>query len=107
MIDLSTESVIALRDAPKSLPSARLGKPVSLACLLRWVLDGARGPEGQRVRLEALRLGGRWITSKEALQRFAERLTPTADDSLSLPRTLRQQRSAAEQAERELERMGI
>jgi hypothetical protein len=27
------------------------------------------------VRLEAVRLGGRWLTSREALQRFADRLT--------------------------------
>jgi hypothetical protein len=108
MIDISTESTLSLRDAAKLLPPGRLGRPVSFQCLLRWVLDGARGPDGRLVRLEAIRLGGRYITSREALQRFGESLTPGASDRpVSSPRTPRQRRRAAERAERELEQMGI
>jgi hypothetical protein len=107
MIDLSTESTCSLRDAAKLVPSGRLGKPVSFQCLLRWALDGARGPDGQLVKLEALRLGGRWITSKEALQRFAERLTPHTDNTPTPARTPRQRRRENEKAERELEQAGI
>jgi hypothetical protein len=76
VIDLSTESILSLRDAARLLPPARLGRPVSFQCLLRWVLDGSRAPDGTLVRLEALRVGGRYVTSREALQRFAEALTP-------------------------------
>jgi hypothetical protein len=107
MIDLLTETVLGLKDAAKLVPSARQGRPVSFACLWRWVLHGAKAPDGERVRLEAVRLGGRWVTSREALQRFAERLTPQAQDQPAPPRTPRQRRRAAERAEKELERMGI
>jgi hypothetical protein len=103
-----TEHTLSLSQAAKRLPPSRKGAPVSLACVLRWVLSGARGPDRQTVRLEAIRLGGRWLTSVEALARFADRLTPQAEVSPPSPvRTPRQRRNAAEQAERELERMGI
>jgi hypothetical protein len=70
-------------------------------------MDGARGPNGERVKLEALRLGGRWVSSREALQRFAEALTPHTDTPASATRTPRQRRRASERAARELERLGI
>jgi hypothetical protein len=76
MIDLAAETVLSLTEAAKLLPPARLGQPVTPSCLMRWVQVGARGADGRTVRLEALKLGGRWLTSREALQRFAERLTP-------------------------------
>lgn len=57
------------------LPPGRRGRHVSLSCALRWTLNGVRLPSGEIVRLEAIRLGGRWLTSIEALQRFAERQT--------------------------------
>jgi hypothetical protein len=104
-IDLSAEAILSLRDAAKLIPPARQGRPVSFQCLLRWVLDGARGPDGQLVKLEGLRLGGRWLTSSQAIQRFAEALTPHADNPSS--RTPRQRQCAAERAEKELQSMGI
>jgi hypothetical protein len=107
MIDLASETIIPLREVPKLLPSYRGGRPPSFQCALRWVLEGAKGPNGERVKLEALRVGGRYVTSKEALQRWAERLTPQTESTLAPTRTPRQRRRAAEQAERELEAMGI
>jgi hypothetical protein len=103
-----TESTLSLAQAARRLPPGRRGAPVSLACVLRWVLDGSRAPDGTKVRLEAVRLGGRWITSVAALARFAAALTPMASDKQVLrPRTPRQRRRAEEQAERELKKLGI
>ena len=107
MIDLLTESTLSLRDAAKILPSARLGRPVSFQCILRWVLDGTKSPSGRPIKLEALRLGGRWITSREAIQRFAEALTPPPTDDSAPCRTSRQRRTAADRAEDELKKLGI
>ena len=39
MIDLSGESLISLGQAARSLPPGRRGRPVTLSCLLRWVLS--------------------------------------------------------------------
>jgi hypothetical protein len=106
MIDLVMESTTSLAEAARLLPSGRGGRPVTASCLLRWILAGARLASGGRVRLEALRLGGRWITSREALQRFAMRLTPDqADEASPLPSfTARKKASAV--AKRRLEKSG-
>jgi Protein of unknown function (DUF1580) len=79
MIDLQTEKTMSLAEAIRLLPPGRTGKPIRLGTLLRWISEGSRGPGGELVKLEAVRLGGRWLTSREALQRFVERLTPKAD----------------------------
>jgi hypothetical protein len=107
MIDISSETILPLSQAAKRLPSYRRGRPVTLSCLLRWVFNGVKRPDGVRVRLEALRLG-RWVTSLEALQRFAEAQTPTCeDDRRPQSRTPTARARAAQRAERKLERAGI
>jgi hypothetical protein len=109
VIDLTAETPLPLKDACRLVPPGRNGKRTHLATLLRWIMTGSRGPTGERVRLEAVRLGGRWMTSREALQRFAERLTPQSSDvpPSQAARTLTQCQRAAERAGQELERLGI
>jgi hypothetical protein len=109
MIDTTTEKLIPLNAAAGLVPPARRGKRTHLSTLLRWILKGAKGPAGEVVYLEGIRIGHRWMTSREALQRFAERLTPrpTSAVPVSPPRTPGQRRRAAEAAERELDRIGI
>jgi hypothetical protein len=108
MIDLATETLMSLSQAAATLPAGRGGKKVHLSTILRWILTGVRTPAG-RVHLEGIRLGGRWLTSKEALQRFAEHQTP--DCSLPLPvpapRMTLARRRHLEQVEKELDRLGI
>jgi hypothetical protein len=81
VIDLKVEKPISLAAAALLIPPGRRGKRTHLSTLLRWVTRGSAGPDGMIVRLEALRLGGRWMTSSEALQRFAEALTPKVGDT--------------------------
>jgi hypothetical protein len=109
MIDLSLEQPIPLAEACRLVPPGRGGAKTHLSTLLRWILRGVRAPGGGLVRLEALRLGGRWVTSREALQRFAEALTPCSDGQAPLEtrRGRARRQRAAEQAERDLEAMGV
>jgi hypothetical protein len=109
MLDVASESIISLTQAARLLPPpGRRGRPVSLSCVLRWVLTGATGPSGARVRLEAVRLGGRWVTSRQALQRFAERLTPRLDrEPAPAPQSPAQRLRDSERAARELAKVGI
>jgi len=108
MIELTTESTLSLSQAANLLPPGRGGARPTLGCVLRWILKGAKSPSGDLVRLEAIRLGGRWLTSREALQRFAERLTPRLEGKpVPAPRTPNQRRRASEAAARELEKMGV
>jgi hypothetical protein len=107
MIDLARESAISLKEAARLVPPARDGHRCHLSTLLRWILQGCRSPTGEVVRLEALRLGGKWITSREALQRFAERLTPHLEEAAPAPRSAQARSRASLHAEAELERHGV
>jgi hypothetical protein len=107
MLDITTETPLPLATAAKLIPPARTGKRCHLSTILRWVLSGAKAPDGTLVKLEALRLGGRWVTSREALQRFAERLTPTVDGSPAPTRTPARRQRAHERAAAELDRLGV
>jgi hypothetical protein len=107
VIDLITESALSLPQASRLLPPGRGGRPVTLSCLLRWILNGVRSPSGEVVRLDAIRLGGRWITSREALQRFAVALTPRLGNAEAPLRTPATGQRASQRAGRQLETLGI
>jgi hypothetical protein len=108
MSALTTEALLPLTRAAALVPPARSGRKTHLSTLLRWILQGSRGPDGAVVRLEAVRLGGRWVTSREALQRFAERLTPRLDaDPAPVPRSPARRQRESERAARELGQLGI
>lgn len=81
---------------------------VSFATLWRWILRGIPDPNGDRVRLEALRCGGKWLTSREALVRFANRLTPDLNDGPTfVPRSAQKRKHASERAAAKLQQKGI
>ncbi len=67
-IDLQSETVGGLAEIAGQLPRVG-GRKIHTSTLWRWASRGLRG-----VRLEHVRLGGRIITSLEAVQRFSERL---------------------------------
>jgi hypothetical protein len=107
-IDVTSDDTLTLAAACRLLPRGRNGAKPHLSTILRWILQGAKAPNGERVRLEACRLGGRWLTSKDAIQRFCNRLTPQLDTPAApAPRSPGQRRHAAERAEKELGRIGI
>ena len=99
-ISLADEQVISLAEATRLLPRQVNGKKVHVSTLHRWCSRGLRG-----VRLESLKLGGRVVTSVEALQRFAERCSSVGPEHRSSPN--KQSQQAFERAETELEDAGI
>ncbi len=99
---------LSLVEAGQRLPVTRGGKKPTLGCVLRWVLNGTAGPNGERVYLEAARLSGRWITTGPALARFIERQTPkAARGDIPASRSPAKRQSAAARADKELDRIGI
>jgi hypothetical protein len=106
--EIATGQGETLSQAARRFPSTRRGRPVTLGCLLRWVLEGARTADGRRVRLEAARVGGRWLTTAGAITRFVAAQTPDLDAPAAAPspRSAGLRRRAAEAAGRELERAG-
>jgi hypothetical protein len=108
VIDLTTEATLTLAAACKLLPPGRGNRKPHFSTLCRWVTRGVKSPTGEVVRLEALRVGAKWITSRQALQRFAEKLTPRLDsDPLPTLRSPAARRRDSERAEKELARHGI
>lgn len=107
MIDIFTESTLSIQEACSLLPRGRNNSRPHFATVYRWILDGAKAPDGQLVKLEASRLGSKYITSKEAIKRFMDRLTP-ADEAAPLPiRSPAARNRAAEQAGIALAEKGI
>jgi hypothetical protein len=98
MIDLAGETVLTLMEATRQLPGRRQGKKPHVATLYRWAKKGLRG-----VRLETLQLGGTLCTSREALQRFFDRLTEADERG----RASVQCQSTFDQADAELDRLGL
>ena len=104
MLDLTIETPLPLAAAAKLVPPGRNGKRTHLSTLLRWIVKGAKAPSGEIVHLEAARLGSRSVTSRQALQRFAEALTPRLRDAPAppLPRSPAIRRRASERADAQL-----
>jgi hypothetical protein len=100
MINLLTEHVVHLVEAARLVPPGPRGRPPHLSTLLRWINPGVRG-----VRLEAGRLGGRWVTSRETLQRFVDRLTAAPAGPTAALR--RGELRTVDATEQELARLGI
>jgi hypothetical protein len=109
---------ITLTEAAKLTP----GRP-STNCLWRWCRRGVLSRNGQRVRLEHVRIGGKIFTTAEWVERFGKALAEADASYFDLegqavesarPRRQRpvsrhvQQRQAAhDQTNRELEEAGL
>lgn len=98
---------LALSAAGRLFPGHRGRAAIDPSTVFRWVTKGAKTPAGGLVRLEAVRVGGRWLTSRGAVSRFVAALTAAADPAPSLPiRTPTQRRRASEAAGKKLEKSG-
>ena len=98
-IDIHAEHLITAHEASRTLPT----RPHH-GTIYRWFARGSRG-----VRLESVMLGGTRYTSREALQRFAERVTAAAASNRPLPEgsTAQQRQAEIGRAEQETEEAGI
>lgn len=78
-IDINQETLLTLADAAKELPR-RGGRKIHMSTVWRWANRGLKG-----IKLESIQLGGSTWTSREALQRYADRLSgntePTTDSN--------------------------
>jgi hypothetical protein len=105
VIDSTTEQLLTFAAAARRLPSLRAGRPVSPATIWRWSAHGCRARNGERIKLEYLRVGGAAVTSVEALSRFFARLTgEEAGPGSSCPPT---PSKAHKEAEKALDAAGI
>ena len=76
-IDVNVEFLLTPNEARREpfFRNSRTGKPKHIATVYRAFHPGFRDVNGSRVRLEFIKRGSGRMTSREAIQRFALRLT--------------------------------
>jgi hypothetical protein len=69
---------LLLPQANRRFSPCRLSQLVYPSTVFRWIVDGVRLPDGDRVYLTAARLSGRYLTSEGAIARSGAVQTPEA-----------------------------
>ena len=106
-IDITSDDTMTLTEACRILPRGRNGAKPHISTLVRWITDGAPATDGRRVRLSAVRVGGKWITSRAALREFSALLTPHLEPDMPPPLTPSKRRREEEERGKRLEKVGI
>ena len=98
---------LSLPAAAKLIPGRGTAPHIKHTTVWRWVTMGTKTAGDRVVKLEAVRLGSRWLTSKAAVLRFVKSLTAGAHVAEPQPeRTDAARRRAAEAAARRLAAAG-
>jgi hypothetical protein len=112
MIDLKAEEILTMAEAAAHpiVAKRRGGAALHVSTLWRWFMEGVRSKRrpGERIKLETCLQGlNRRVTSREALERFFERLTVDRDGAVvEAPRTTRQRNRASAAAAARCARKG-
>ncbi|MBP3957172.1 DUF1580 domain-containing protein [Gemmata sp. G18] len=108
LAEIQTGDGLALSAAGRLFPAHRGTGTVGPSTVFRWLTKGAKANGGHLVRLEAVRVGGRWLTSRGAVARFVRALTDAATPAAPVPapRTTSARQKASERAGRELVKRG-
>lgn len=105
------EVPIGICAAAKRLGTFRNGRPTHPSTVTRWVTRGIVLPDGRNLKLEAIKLNGRFVTSVAAVVRFVAAQQHDGPDGDGGPesgsRTPSRRRHAAAQAVEELRRLGV
>lgn len=109
LTEIQSGEGLSLSAAGRLFPGHRGGATVDPSTVFRWVTRGTT-VRGRAVKLEAVRAGARWLTSRGAVARFVAALTdaavPASDTPVPTSRTPSARSRAAEAAGRELRRRG-
>jgi hypothetical protein len=107
-IDLSVERAISPAEAAAIWGASRGGRPTHPTRVLKAIKVGTPVPGGGRVFLDGLRLGGGWVTTREAIQRYALTLTAAATGRAAAPAPVTPARARAlARVDRDLDAAGI
>jgi hypothetical protein len=98
MIDVQNEQVNPLTIFAREVPNRAGGCGVNVSTPWRWALKGSRG-----VKLETVFVGGIRMTSREAGQRFYERVTAVANGDTAQTTTTKSRLKQIEAAEHEFD----
>jgi hypothetical protein len=99
-IDIHTEHLWAIDDYMRLRPP-RNGKKMHKSTALRHILQGVRG-----IKLEAIKIGGTWFTSQEAVERWITSLSVIRSTD-NVINEVGARRVKNERVERRLEELGF
>ena len=108
LTEIQSGQGLALSAAGRLFPAHRGTGSVDPSTVFRWVIRGSKSSDGRIVKLEAVRVGGRWLTSQAALTRFVAALSASVESPPhQLPcRTPTERTRASAAAGRKLREMG-
>ncbi len=94
----------------RQVPGARKNENITPSTVTRWILLGALGRSGDRVRLRATRAGSRWLVDPAELDAFFAALSadPSSGDSstpATPPRSPASRRKASDAAAKKLDQL--
>jgi hypothetical protein len=103
------DGLVSLRELVKNIPTAGRGQSPHIASAIRWCTKGVRAHDGSRIRLQALKTPGGWMSRGAWVMDFFERMTAdrvAAADSATgapLPVSPAQRRREIARADRALD----
>jgi hypothetical protein len=99
------DDILTIGQVCGRLPGARGAKRVTPSTITRWITRGCPSRTGERVKLRAIRAGGRWVVRECDLAEFFLQLAGDATPPTP-PRSPTARNKASERAAEELKEMG-
>jgi hypothetical protein len=93
----------------KTVAQTAVSLGVHPASISRWISNGILDSGGNRVRLGAFRLGGRWVTTEAAVHEFVQHLSaaPEQSPAPSISTALSTKEPQEAKVQSELNRLGF
>ena len=100
-IDIDVEELVHFLEAAKFFP----GRKPCIQSLHRWRLNGVTGANGQKIKLETIKVSGLRYTSRQAIRRFIVAQNATGEPAPQISPSQRRRQSEA--ARKALAEIGI
>ena len=100
-IDIDVEELVHFVEAAKFFP----GRKPCIQSLHRWRLNGVTGANGQKIKLETIKVSGLRYTSRQAIRRFIVAQNATGEPAPQISPSQRRRQSEA--ARKALAEIGI
>lgn len=105
LLEIRGGHALGMAEAARLVPGSS-GGTANASTVFRWCADGVRLRNGERLRLESVRIGHRVMTSGPALERFILATTASYDTDPAPVRTPSARQRASDKAAKELEAIG-
>jgi hypothetical protein len=107
LVEIHGGDGLSLSAAGRLFPPVRGSGPgVDASTIYRWIRRGSKAADGSTVHLEGVRVGARWLTSRQAVVRFVAALSTPASQPVPAPRSPAARGRHSQRAAEQLARSG-